>query len=67
MLSSYILNMTCGGCAGSVTEALLTVEPQARIETNPPTGKVWLERALDKSASDAGVPNNQGPEAKRER
>ena len=27
----YIPNMTCGGCAKSVTKALLSVDPQARI------------------------------------
>ena len=32
MLRFYIPNMTCGGCARSVTKALLCVDPQARIE-----------------------------------
>jgi copper chaperone len=57
----YISNMTCGGCAKSVTKALLSVDPQARIETDPPTREVRVESALDESAflavlSEAGYP-----------
>ena len=37
----YIPNMTCGGCARSVTKALLSVDPQARIETDPEVCKAF--------------------------
>ncbi len=30
-----IENMTCGGCAKSVTKAIQSVDPTARVETNP--------------------------------
>ncbi len=64
MLHFYIPNMTCGGCAKSVTKALLSVDPQARIETDPATRDVRVDSALDKSAfltvlSEAGYPNKQ--------
>jgi copper chaperone len=39
-------NMTCGGCAKSVTKALLGVDPQARIETNPAAGEVKVDSTL---------------------
>lgn len=60
----YIPNMTCGGCAKSVTKALLSVDPQARIETDPPAREVRVDSALDESAfqkvlSEAGYPDKQ--------
>lgn len=39
-------NMTCGGCAKSVTKALLSVDTQARIETNPAAGEVKVDSTL---------------------
>lgn len=64
MLRFYIPNMTCGGCAQSVTKALLSVDPQARIETDPPAREVRVESTMDESAflaalNDAGYPDKQ--------
>ena len=64
MLRFYIPNMTCGGCAKSVTAALRSVTPQARMETDPPTRQVRVESALDESAflavlREAGYPDKQ--------
>ncbi|MCL5426859.1 MAG: heavy-metal-associated domain-containing protein [Gammaproteobacteria bacterium] len=64
MLQFYIPNMTCGGCANSVTKALLSVDPEARIETDPPERKVQVDSTLDESAflealSEAGYPDKQ--------
>lgn len=61
-----IPNMTCGGCAKSVTKALLSVDPQARIETEPPTRKVRVDSALDESAflavlREVGYPESRDP------
>lgn len=36
----YIQNMTCGGCARSVTKAIQSVDPQARVTANPPNRTV---------------------------
>jgi copper chaperone len=38
-----IESMTCGGCAKSVTKAIQSVDPNARVETNPATGTVKIE------------------------
>jgi copper chaperone len=64
MIIFHIPNMTCGGCARSVTKALLSIDPQARIETDPPAREARMDSALDKSAflavlSDAGYPDMQ--------
>ena len=64
MLRFYIPNMTCGGCAKSVTQALLSVDPQARIETDTPEREVRVDSALDESAfltvlTEAGYPDKQ--------
>ncbi len=64
MLRLHIPNMTCGGCAKSVTRALLSVDPQARIETNPPTREVQVDSEFDESAflaalSKAGYPDKR--------
>lgn len=64
MIIFHIPNMTCGGCARSVTKALLSIDPQARIETDPPAREARMDSALDKSAflavlSDAAYPDMQ--------
>jgi len=44
-----IPNMTCGGCAKAVTKTLLGLDPQARIETDPPSREVRVESAIEES------------------
>lgn len=71
MLRFYIGNMTCGGCAQSVRKALLGVDPQARIETDPPAREVRVDSASDESAfraalNTAGYPDIQCRESKKE-
>lgn len=71
MIRFHIPNMTCGGCAKSVTKALLSVDPHARIETDPPAREVRVGSTSDESAlraalSGAGYPDKQWPEAKRD-
>lgn len=56
-----IENMTCGGCARSVTKAIHSVDPNARIETNPAARTVEVETtaplaALQQVLDDAGYP-----------
>ena len=38
-----IENMTCGGCAKSVTKAIQSVDSAAKIETNPAARAVKVE------------------------
>ncbi|KQV38607.1 heavy-metal-associated domain-containing protein [Rhizobium sp. Root1204] len=56
-----IENMTCGGCAKSVTKAIQSVDPNAVIETNPEARTVRVETAastvvVQKVLEDAGYP-----------
>ncbi|WP_439273356.1 heavy-metal-associated domain-containing protein [Pseudochrobactrum sp. HB0163] len=56
-----IENMTCGGCAKSVTKAILSVDPAAKVETNPETRMVRVETtasltALQEVLDEAGYP-----------
>jgi copper chaperone len=56
-----IENMTCGGCAKSVTKAIQSVDPNAGIETNPAARTVKVETtatsaALQKGLEEAGYP-----------
>ncbi|CAI2408493.1 heavy-metal-associated domain-containing protein [Serratia liquefaciens] len=45
----YIPNMTCGGCAKSVTQALLSIDAQAHIETDPAARQVKVDSAMDEN------------------
>lgn len=68
MLRFFIPNMTCGGCARSVTRVLLGVDPQAQIKTDPPTRVVVIDSTLDAHTlltvlSDAGYPGEHLPQA----
>ncbi|MBI3311698.1 heavy-metal-associated domain-containing protein [Serratia quinivorans] len=49
MHSFYIPNMTCGGCAKSVTLALQSIDPQAQIATDPAARQVQVDSAQDES------------------
>ena len=56
-----IENMTCGGCAKSVTKAIQSVDPAAKIETNPAARAVKVETTATPSAilqvlEEAGYP-----------
>lgn len=56
-----IENMTCGGCARSVTKAIQSVDANATIETNPAAGIVKVETTatlalLQKVLEEAGYP-----------
>ncbi len=57
----HIENMTCGGCARSVTKAVETVDPKAKINADPLTKTVTIDSALPSDAfsralEDAGYP-----------
>ena len=40
-------DMTCGGCARRVNNALLSVDPAADVTTNPPTREVTVTTKVD--------------------
>ncbi|AUU07999.1 copper chaperone [Serratia marcescens] len=55
MIRFHIPAMTCGGCASSVTRALLNVDPQARIQTDPARREVFIDSALQSDAFGAAL------------
>ncbi len=68
MLRFRVPNMACGGCARSVTAALSSVDPEARIETDPPTREVRVESSADEKEllavlEEAGYPAERRPES----
>ena len=56
-----IENMTCGGCAKSVTKAIQSVDPDARVEADPVTRTVKVDTvatqaSLQQVLDEAGYP-----------
>lgn len=47
MFRFRVPNMTCGGCAKSVTKAVQSVDPRAHVETDPAAREVRVETAAD--------------------
>lgn len=43
-----IEDMTCGGCAKSVTAAITSVDPDAKVEANPASRMVKVETSAPK-------------------
>ena len=57
----HLEDMTCGGCVRGVTRAIQAVDPDARIEADPPTRTVEVtstasREALEAALADAGFP-----------
>ncbi len=39
----HLEDMTCGGCARTVTKTIQTIDPNAKIVTDPPTRRVEVQ------------------------
>lgn len=39
----HLEDMTCGGCARTVTRTIQTIDPNAKIVTDPPTRRVEVQ------------------------
>jgi copper chaperone len=39
----HLDNMKCGGCAGAVTAAIQSVDPEARVVADPPNRLVQID------------------------
>jgi copper chaperone len=68
MLRFRIPNMTCGGCAKSVTKAVQSVDPGARVQTDPAAREMRVETTADERAllavlEEAGYPAERIAEA----
>lgn len=49
----HIENMTCGGCVRSVTKAIQTVDPTAKVAADPDTHRVDVETSAPRAAIEA--------------
>ena len=61
MLELTIVNMTCGHCVKTVTQAVRAIDPGARVEANVDTKRVRIESThpgseLTRALSEAGYP-----------
>ena len=61
MYRFQVPNMTCGGCAKSVTKAIQSVDPQAKVDIDLPTKRINVDSGADESAvvavlEDVGYP-----------
>lgn len=45
-----IENMTCDGCARSVTKAIRALDPAAKVEADPAARKITLETTAEQAA-----------------
>ena len=49
----HIENMTCGGCVRSVTKAIQSVDPTAKVSADPATHKVEVTTAFPRETLEA--------------
>lgn len=66
----HIANMTCDGCARSVTKAIHSVDPTAQISANPGARTVDIQSeqpraVLEGVLANAGYPSTTAPQQKR--
>ncbi|HHY49754.1 MAG TPA: heavy-metal-associated domain-containing protein [Alphaproteobacteria bacterium] len=57
----HIDNMTCGGCARSVTKAIQSVDADAKVVADPPNRRVEVESSaspaqIESALREAGFP-----------
>lgn len=50
MVRFKVPGMTCGGCARSITKAIQSVDPAAKIDTNVPERLVTVETAANEQS-----------------
>jgi len=51
----HVENMTCGGCARSVTKAIQSVDPTAVVEADPSARSVVVTTASPRAAIEAAL------------
>lgn len=61
----HLDDMTCGGCARSVTKAIQSVDAQASVEADPPNRTVEVRTSASREAvvaslREAGFPPREG-------
>ena len=61
----HIENMTCGGCARSVTKAIQSVDPTAVVEADPSARSVAVTTTSPRAAIEAALAEAGYPAAAR--
>ena len=51
----HIDNMACGGCARSVTSAIHSVDPEAKVDIDLNSKRITVESGAEQSAVAAGL------------
>lgn len=51
----HIENMSCGGCARSVTKAIQSVDPQAQVKADPASRRVEVVSASPRASIEAAL------------
>lgn len=64
----HVPDMKCGGCLGSVTRALQSLDPQVRVEADLKTREIEVtsdktEASLMAALSEAGYPAQPSPQS----
>lgn len=55
MFRFHVPGMTCGGCARSVSNAILSVDPAAEVTTDPPNRAVTVTSSADQQVLVAAI------------
>ena len=55
MIEFNVPGMTCGHCTRAVTEALMEVDPQAKVEVDLASKRVTVESARERAALEAAL------------
>jgi len=50
MRTLKVNGMTCGHCAGAVTQAIRAIDPAAAVQVDLPSGRVDIESGLEQAA-----------------
>jgi copper chaperone len=53
--SFQVQGMSCGHCAGAVTQAIKSVDPQAEVKVDLASGKVEVQSQRDRAALAAAI------------
>ena len=55
MIEFNVPGMTCGHCTRAVTEALMEVDPQAKVEVDLASKRVTVESARERAVLEAAL------------
>ena len=50
MLRFHVPDMVCGGCARAISKAIAALDPEARVEADPPSREARVTSSADAQA-----------------